>query len=264
MKKQSLQEIDNILSLMERIENTCKTSKIVEQKERLMALSSLKPLDESGINRILSHGENGFIVISAIRNSIDRGEWEESICDLRPKFEKDKARNPEITEQEWLKQRNNEMEKSLFNAITNANLSFTKTYGGYREGSGDVKEKSYIVFAKDRQGNNVPPTDLFELGKLWCKEFNQDSFFYKCGEEAPNYFNYNGEKKNKHSSNKVEVNRNSKYFTTTKRKKNNDKRFSYDIVFENKYVKATSTYENKPTMSPATKMMLEQKGYIFV
>ena len=70
--------------------------------------------------------------------------------------------------------------------------------------------------------------------------------------------------KNKHSSNKVEINRNSNYFTTTKRKKNNDKRFSYDIFFENKYVKATSTYENKPTMSPATKMMLEQNGYIFV
>ena len=66
MKKQSLQEIDNIVSLMERIENIGKTSKIVEQKERLMALSSLKPLDESGINRILSHGENGFM--SRIRN----------------------------------------------------------------------------------------------------------------------------------------------------------------------------------------------------
>lgn len=32
MKKQSLQEIDNIVSLMERIENIGKTSKIVEQK----------------------------------------------------------------------------------------------------------------------------------------------------------------------------------------------------------------------------------------
>ena len=266
---QTNKQIADIRSLINRMdkhltqEEADKAREIELRNENLRAKKGLKPLNEAGINRILSHGESGFIIISSHRGSISSGEWDEPICDLTSEFEEAKKNNPNISESEWLAKRNQSADKELQSDIISQNLSFTKVYGGYKEDSGDVVESSYIVFAKDRKGNDVPAEKLFELGKRWSEKYHQDSFLFKSKGEAPNYYNYKGEQKNSSSTNKTEINKDSAYFTTNKRSKN-PKKFAFDINFESKFVQATTTIDGKAVLSPQTKQIMESQGYFFV
>lgn len=196
-------------------------------------------LTEAGINRIMSHGKDGFIIISADRSALE--SWDENPnCSLTQEYrawlQDTQHEDSEESVGEFLKQRNNYARKELNDQIKQSGFSYSPVYGGYKDKGSDTAsfEPSYIVYNHDRQGNAGDFDKLRQLAIQWCKEFKQESVYIQAPDEAPNYYDCDGNQCNASSSQQFKFNDlDQEYFTTTKRKKSNDrKQFTADINFE--------------------------------
>lgn len=209
---------------------------------------NVMPISEASINRMLDHGKDGMIIISANRSEIDSSNPELS---LRKEFEhylNTKYDSPDIVdsdalydiEREWLRNRNARADRELKDDIQKMGYSYTPVYGGYH-GQDDVSdsfEPSYVVYNYKRDSKE--PGDFQELKKfaiMACNKFKQDSVYVQEPGEAPNFLDGHGNKVNSSSSLNFKINdRNQEFFTTNKRKKTAPQRFTSDIVFENCYI----------------------------
>ena len=225
-------------------------------------------ITESGINRILSHGEHGMIIISANRGSIDSGNPLTSLEDefnqwcLVNQVDPNDASKREF----WLKERNKQADLDLKADLKRSPFAYTPVYGGYH-GTDDVVdsyEPSFIVYChgKKYSADYEPFEKLYNFAIEMCKKYKQDSVYIQPPGEAPFYVDGNGNKVSKTSTRNVKVNDdNAEFFTTDKRKKgtedNKPHKFTYDIQFENLYrTYNPSTYNDR--------MRRRQYGEIFV
>ena len=183
-------------------------------------------ITEIGIDRLLSHGKDGMIIISACRDKIFS---KNDNCNLLSEYEEfiknTGVEDNEETQQMWLEDRNRREDARLKEFLrTKTNYSYTQAYGGYHdakeEGVPDSFEPSYIIYNRDRQGRPLNFEDLRNLAMELCKEYHQDSVYLQAPGEAPIYINEKGEKVNSSSSlNFIKDDPKQMYFTTNKRKK---------------------------------------------
>mgnify|MGYP006872973930 CR=1 FL=1 len=143
---------------------------------------NLVPISENNIKRIIStHSDNGYIVISPCRGGSDFG-----IDPTKSKGEYDK-----------LAYINKTRVKSIIKDIKESGFSYTPTYGGFKENLGTEKEttvyeRSFIIYNKDKKGNNLNFDDLYNFGLYLCKKYNQDSFLVQAPNGKPKYVTQDG------------------------------------------------------------------------
>lgn len=195
-------------------------------------------ISEIGVIRMLSHGKNGFISISANRSKIASNNPN---CDLTGQYKKflddTDVQDDAETREMWLNDRNRRADDSLKSFIKDKTpYSYTATYGGYHGSDNvvDSYEPSYVIYNYDRQGNPMDWEKLKELALYLCREYNQDSVYVQAPDEAPVWLDCNGNRTDKGSSKNFKINRDKeKFYTTNKKKKNHPQRFTADIKFEN-------------------------------
>ena len=195
-------------------------------------------ISESGINRLLSHGKNGMIIVSANRSEIASNDPKLDLSDEYNDFlENTNVHDDAETREMWLNDRNRRADAKLKEYLKNSTpYAYTATYGGYHGGDGvkDSYEPSYVVYNYDRQGHPMNFEELLKEGLKLCKMYHQDAIFVQPPDEAPMFLNSDGEKINTSSSKAVKINRDDEmFYTTNKRKKNKPQRFTSDINFEN-------------------------------
>lgn len=204
----------------------------------------LQQIDEGGVGRILSHGKNGFIIVSANRSNIYSTNKN---CDLTQYYkqwcnENGQDYTNKKTQVEWLKNRNKNADLELKKDLKNRPFAYSAVYGGYH-GTDDVVdsfEPSYIVYSQGkptkRLSEDIAFDKLFAFAKELCLKYKQESVYVQAPGQSPNWVDRFGNKTNEKSSNKFKINRGEEtFYTTTKRDKNNPQRFTADIVFENLY-----------------------------
>lgn len=215
---------------------------VVNEQER-----NVMPLSESSLNRMMDHGKkSGMIIISSQVSSIER---EDPNLDLTAEFEKSLEQKGGVQGidsdamydemQAWLRKRNKEKDQELQKDIKKAGFTYSKTYGGYRmkETGEESYEPSYIVYCYDRTGQQRDFEELKQFGLKMCLKYSQESIYVQAPGKPPVYLDYNGNQVNTSSSDNFKFNRDQEeFFTTTKRAKNNQQRFTADIVFENMYI----------------------------
>lgn len=195
------------------------------------------PLNESGINRMLKHGDNGMIIISSNRSDIASTNPDISLEDEYAMFLRNKGlHHSDDIAKKWLKLRNKIADNELKKILSNSPYSYSMVYGGYhgQDGTKDEFEPSYVIYAKDKKGNIMPFNDLLSFALTLCKRFKQESVYVQKPNESPIYMNYKGEKVNSSEGKNFKINRDEMFYTTTKRKKVNPQKFTADIVFEGK------------------------------
>lgn len=224
-----------------------------EQKtrEKNMLLNGWKRIDETSLNRIMSHGEHGFIIISSQRSSLETWDKNPELS-LTSEYEKWLTKNniehSEENVQEYLKERNADAENKLNSDIKASNYAYSPVNGGYHykdnpDNSNDSYEISYIVYNHKRGGIGDYENfeELFKFALEWCAKYKQESVYVQFPNEAPHYYNAHGKICDSHSSKNFKFNDDSQeYFTTTKRKTNKPQKFTADIQFENLYRRAVS------------------------
>ncbi len=195
---------------------------------------------ESSINKIMQQGENGMIITSICRSSIESDVPEN---DLSEEFKlwcyKNHRKPDKASKEKFLEERNAQADRKLKEELKDPENPYTyaPVYGSYRgtDGVVDESEKSFIVFNsynryKNKQGSWE---DLYNRAIKWCKEYKQDSVFIQSPNEAPYYVNQYGKKISVKSSKNFKFNvPDETYFTTVKRKKGASN-FTADILFEN-------------------------------
>ena len=222
----------------------------------------LRRIDEGGINRIMYHGQYGFIIISANRSDIyssnpnnDLTSEYKSWCTQENEDVSDKKNMDS-----WLTRRNKQENLKLLNELKASKYSYTPIYGGYKgkDGVNDNFEPSYIVYAhaKGYSNEKLDFGKLYEFALSLVKKYKQDSVYIQKPNEAPIYVDANGNKVSSTSSNDFKFNRDTEEFFTTKNRKKRttqdyvDKngneqfettpqRFTADIKFENMYRRAS-------------------------
>lgn len=211
--------------------------------------NGLRKLDEGGLNRIMYHGRNGFIVISANRSEIYS---KNSQLDLTPEYmewcnKENVAPEDKKNMDLWLRMRNNEVDKELHNRLKSSKYAFTPVYGGYHgtDNVSDSFEPSYIVYnhSKGDSKEYLNWDELFNFGLELAKAYKQDSVYVQAPNEAPIYVNGNGEKVNSRESKNFKFNDYTQEFFTTAKKEKRTKdehglttppqRFTAEIEFEN-------------------------------
>lgn len=219
----------------------------------------LRRIDEGGINRIMSHGKYGFIVISANRSEIYSEDADKNLTSMYEEWCEDE--NKDIVDKAnmdfWLNKYNKKQDKNLLNDLKNSPYSYTPVYGGYHgtDNVSDSYEPSYIVYchAKMDAQAYLSFEDLYKFALELTKKYRQDSVYIQMPNKAPIYVNGNGEQVSSKSSMNFKFNDyTQEFYTTVKRKKRNSsdgyfntqpQRFTADIQFESMYRKANpSTY----------------------
>jgi hypothetical protein len=102
--------------------------------------------------------------------------------------------------------------------IKQTNYSYTPTYGGFIENLGteketNVYERSFIIYNKDKRGNNLDFNDLYEFGLEMCRKYNQDSFLVQAPNDKPKYIKQDGSVDYEFSGGKVFNDLSQEYFT---------------------------------------------------
>lgn len=172
------------------------------------------PLDEANLKRVAQgHDDSGYVILSASKkeNRYIGGDTEGQL----------KGNANELNDKLTL-----EMKK----AINSKNLTFVSTYGGYREKTGVVVEKSFIVYPYRRNNILVPwdefIKDVLEIvNKTYVDEngdeqllFNQESILVKKPNESPKYINPKNEETVIELGDNVDYNNlNNEYFTALKK-----------------------------------------------
>lgn len=251
-------------------------------KELAAFRQGLRKIDEGGLNRIMSHGKYGFIIISANRSEI-YSDYPKN--DLTPQYEEWCEREgKDIFSKEnmdfWLKQRNKTEDKRLLSDLMSSEYAYTPVFGGYKgkDNVTDNFEPSYIVYCHAKEDSNAYLNfqKLLEFGLSLVRKYKQDSVYVqKPNNEPPIYLDGEGNKVNSKESNDFKFNRyTEKYFTIDKRKKRitNDypdetgkgrlesmpQRFTADIQFESLYRKAApSTYFNRMKRSKVGEVFID-------
>ena len=201
------------------------------------------------------------IVISANRSDIHS---DNPNCDLTDKYEKWLAdsgnEHSEETAKTWLRNRNKDAQAELVKNIKETGLSYTPVYGGYHgtDKVVDDFEPSFIVYTKDKSGNDVPFNIVYQKALEWCGKFNQDSVYVQAPGDVPRYLDKDGKQTNSHSSKNFKYNReNEEYYTTTKRDKTKPQRFTADIRFESFFRKGVSSYTERMRRSQSGEFFLD-------
>ena len=244
-------------------------------------------LNEITINNIINkHGNSGFIILSAQRSVIMPKNFNGEEPDgnsLLGKFLKDvkidhydkkdaemAVDTPEA--QEWLRTRNKQADAELETDIRDFGNSYSKVFGGYKEDMGAIPsfEPSFVVYNKDRQGNETSMNELMRFGAEMCAKYEQECFLVKRPGQPACYVDKDGRKISKTETDNTKINREGEqFFTTTKRDKHNNQQFTNDInfpddnddytpekIFEGKYYCKYVEYYDK--------MKRAQKGEIFL
>lgn len=286
---------DFVKEAVERI--ITKRNKDIKEDSRIYEIYQrhlIRPINESGINRMLSHGKYGFVVISANRSTIEV-DWNPSI-DLTEEFskwcemnhvnfddmsEEQKRQAKQDAEQKFLKERNKKADSDLISDIKSKGYAYSVVYGGYHNKEATAKdsfEPSYLVYNHAKgNGDFLNWDDLFDFAVDMCNKYQQDSVYVQAPNEAPRFVNGSGQTVSANSSLNFKINRpEEEYFTTTKRKKRttNDykktngtgyafqtepQRFTADVQFESIYrfcAQGPSTYPER--------MRRGQRGEIFL
>jgi len=211
----------------------------VEKCDAIRISKGLFHLNELNINRIKSHGEDGFIIISSNK---DRIVYENPKISLESEFEdylkNSNEQDSEDIRERWLAERNRICQKRLTDEVKNSIYSYSKVFGGYKDLENGISsfEPSFIIYNKDRNGNTLNFDELYAFALQLCKEYKQDSVYINRPGMAPIYVDMDGNKVNSTESKNMKINRDDQeYFTTTKRDKTDPQRFTSDIQFENIY-----------------------------
>lgn len=221
----------------------------------------ITPITEVSVNRILAHGQHGFIVISANRSEIRSNNPN---VDLQGEYSKwlDENHFEDADDKEnlFLKLRNEKANEDLLHDIRHSKFSYTPVFGGYhgKDSVKDSYEPSYIVYCHGRGGiiDKSSWERLREFAIAMCGKYNQESVYVQAPNEAPVYLDCNGNQTNDSSSLNFKVNRDNEiYYTTNKRKSrtttdnngltNSPHRFTADIRFDEMYMyRGASDYNN--------------------
>lgn len=220
-----------------------------EEDERDAARKrGLKPINELKLNRILKHGENGYVIVSTNRSEIYSDDKENDLTGEYMKYVNDNGLKDNLeTQLKWLRQRNKACDKQLSEFLRGggSNWSFSPVFGGYH-GTDNVMddfEPSYIIYNYDRSGKPFKSFDgLYKLALDICAKYKQDSVLICEPGKAPNHVDRHGNIKNDASSKKYKFNRDDEeYYTTTKRDKglvngqsdrwHAPQRFTSDIIY---------------------------------
>lgn len=241
----------------------------------------LRKIDEISINRILQHGKDGYVIISANRSEIYSENPKNDLSEDYMKW--CAAYGREISDKGamdyWLIMRNNTEDEKLVDILKKSKYAYSPVYGGYKgtDGITDDFEPSYIVYNHSRQDNDnqLDFKYLYEFALKLAKKFKQDSVYVCKPGEAPIYVDGDGNKVNSRESKSYKINQYSeKYFTTKNRKRRTtsdypDKegnarletppqRFTADIQFESFYRKAgPSNYGDRIKRSQAGEVFLD-------
>lgn len=204
-------------------------------------LLGLKKLNELNLNRLQKHGENGLIVISTNRSSV---QSDNPNCDLLPEYaeylKKNNLKDSEEVQEKWLDARNKAADKSLHDELVSGDYSFTPVFGGYHGGDGviDEFEPSFIVYNYSKKGEPGDFSNLLELAKKWCAEYKQAAVYVQAPGQAPVYIDKDGNQVNRSSTKDTKYNRdNEAFYTTTKRDKTDPQRFTASVIYESMYRK---------------------------
>lgn len=237
-------------------------------------------IDETSMNRIMSHGKYGFIIVSASRSEIYSDNPNN---DLTPEYEEwCQKEGREIEDSAnmdfWLNKRNKSEDEKLLSELRDSKYAYSKVCGGYKgtDGVTDNFEPSFIVYchAKEDTKAYLNFDELFKFGLEIAKRYKQDSIYVQKPNEAPIYVNSEGVKVNARESKDFIFNDyTQQYYTTIKRKKRatqdyKDKngkarletppqRFTADIQFESLYRKAGPSTLNE-------RMKRQKEGEVFL
>ena len=126
----------------------------------------VQPLTEATVDRLLQHGKDGMVILSA-----DREE-----------------RTPE---------ENYAKRHELLGDIKNRNLSYIVVYGGYRDINTTPPktangETSFVLPAHDRNGNPVPWEELESFAKEMCGKYDQESVLVQPPGQNPRWIDRDG------------------------------------------------------------------------
>ena len=128
--------------------------------------SRLQPLTEATVDRIIQHGKDGMIILSADR--VERSEAE-----------------------------NYQKRHELLADIKAQGLSYIVVYGGYRDMQTDPPktangETSFVIPAHYRDGKPVEWSKMEQFAKEMCGKYDQDSVLIQPPGEGPRYIDKNG------------------------------------------------------------------------
>jgi len=235
----------------------------------------LRKLTESGINRIMSHGKSGFIIISANRSEIDSPNKN---CDLKGDFIKYCNENGFDKEDldiqiEWLRIRNNQEDQELQKIIKSSKYGFSPIYGGYHGGDGvnDSFVPFYIVYNHAKGGNassgNLNFDELKTFALDLCEKFKQDGVYVQGPDEVPSYLDKDGNPTDSSSNENFKFNRDDETYLTTPNKEQRTK----DVTGLNMFPQGLTTairFENflrkAGPSSYVTRMQRWQHGEVFL
>lgn len=223
-------------------------------------------IDESGLNRIRKHSDNGMIIVSANKSGIVYDNENISLeNEYNDWLEKNEVDDDEKQRALFLKERNRLADRQLEMEIKKRGYSFSRVFGGYKDldDNADSYEPSFIVYATSKSGERVDFGELEDFAILMCKKFKQDSVYVQRPGDSPIYLDMNGNQVNSDSSKKMKFNDDrAEYFTTTKRKKKDNKRFTSDIRFENFYTESASIVEMRRRSSHGEVFLMPHIGKI--
>lgn len=221
--------------------------KLTEQQIKEVAHSKgMLPLAEGGVNRILAHGKDGMIIISANRSGIESYvEGNDLSAEYKQWLSLNKESDNEENRNRFLSIRNKEAEQNLKRDLQNSPFAYSPVYGGYHgsDGVDDSFEPSFIVYCHGKRysTDKEPFEKLYNFAIELCRKYKQDSVYVQAPNEAPVWIGQNGEKLSGISSNNFKINDFSQqYYTTINRSKRNTtdmgletkpQRFTADISF---------------------------------
>ena len=215
-------------------------------EEKPLWMTGYHRLTEANINSIMRHGKSGMVIISANRSEVfSQNEGSDLSKEYESWLSDTASKQTSENERKFLRLRNKKAEEGLKSDIKARGLSYTPVYGGYHgiDSVQDDLEPSYIVYAKDRNGNDVEWPDLYDFAIEMCRKYKQESVYVQAPGDAPVYVDCDGNRVSSTSTKDFKFNRDDEmFYTTTKRDKTSPQRFTADINFESFFRRGYSSY----------------------
>lgn len=232
----------------------------MDKLDEIAFKKGLRRIDEKGVNRILSHGKYGFVIVSSNRSEIYSDDKNNDLTDEYLNWCKVNNFKPDEKEKQklFLTKRNKNADSELANDLRQSPYAFTPVYGGYH-GQDDISdsfEPSFIVYNHSKNDSKayLNWNDLLKFAISLCQKYKQDSVYVQAPNEPPVYIGQDGSVKSSSSTTNFKINDyDQEFFTTTDRQgrkgsnvngfETKPKRFTADINFESCYRKSgPSTY----------------------